>query len=85
MYYNTIMNSKSHAILIKNASSTNTFVSNKIVSANKQGLIINQDPTSRNNTFSNNQPITSGVGAASASPASTVKHQSHSRTTIKSG
>ena len=61
MYYNTIMNSKSHAILIKNASSTNTFVSNKIVSANKQGLIINQDPTSRNNTFSNNQVITSGV------------------------
>ena len=85
MYYNTIMNSKSHAILIKNASSTNTFVSNKIVSANKQGLIINQDPTSRNNIFSNNQVITSGAGAASASPASTVKHQSHSRTTIKSG
>jgi parallel beta-helix repeat protein len=85
MYYNTIMNSKSHAILIKNASSTNTFVSNKIVSANKQGLIINQDPTSRNNTFSNNQVFTSGAGAASASPASTVKHQSHSRTTIKSG
>jgi poly(beta-D-mannuronate) C5 epimerase len=82
MYYNTIMNSKSHAILIKNASSTNTFVSNKIVSANKQGLIINQDPTSRNNIFSNNQVITSG---ASASPASTVKHQSHSRTAIKSG
>jgi parallel beta-helix repeat protein len=70
MYYNTIMNSKSHAILIKNASSTNTFVSNKIVSANKQGLIINQDPTSRNNTFSNNQVFTSGAGAASASPAS---------------
>jgi Tfp pilus assembly protein PilE len=85
MYDNTIMNSKSHAILIKNASSANTFYSNKIISASKQGLSINQDPTSSNNTFSNNQVITSGAEAASASPASAVKHQNHSRTITKSG
>jgi mannuronan 5-epimerase len=55
MYDNTIMNSKSHAILINNGSNGNTFYSNKIVSANKEGLEIDQDATSKNNIFSNNQ------------------------------
>src|SRR5438445_3517732 len=59
MYDNTIMNSKSHAILIKNASSTNTFVSNKIVGTTPQGLKISQDSTSKN-TFSNNQIVSTG-------------------------
>jgi len=72
------MNSKSHAILIKNSSSANTFYSNKIISANKQGLIINQDSTSKNNSFSNNQIISNG--GASTTPAgpstegNTIKH-----------
>ena len=61
MYYNTIMNSKSHAILINNGSNGNTFYSNKIVSANKEGLEIDQDATSKNNIFSNNQIPNSGV------------------------
>ena len=59
MYGNTLMNSKSHAILINNGSNGNTFYSNKIVSANKEGLEIDQDPTSKNNAFSNNQVINS--------------------------
>jgi poly(beta-D-mannuronate) C5 epimerase len=55
MYDNSIMNSKSHAILINNGSNGNTFYSNKIVSTNKEGLEIDQDATSKNNIFSNNQ------------------------------
>ncbi len=47
MYDNTIMNSRSHAILIKNALS-NTFASNKIKGTTPQGLKISQDPTSKN-------------------------------------
>jgi hypothetical protein len=46
---------KSHAILINNGSNGNTFYSNKIVSSNKEGLEIDQDATSKNNIFSNNQ------------------------------
>jgi len=59
MYDNTIMNSKSHAILINNGSNGNTFYSNKIVSANEDGLEIDQDTTSKNNVFSNNQVMNS--------------------------
>jgi parallel beta-helix repeat protein len=59
MYDNTIMNSKSHAILMNNGSNGNTFYSNKIVSANKDGLEIDQDATSKNNVFSNNQVMNS--------------------------
>jgi mannuronan 5-epimerase len=59
MYDNTIMNSKSHAILVNNGSNGNTFYSNKIVSAIKEGLEIKQDATSTNNVFSNNQVINS--------------------------
>ena len=87
MYDNTIMNSKSHAILIKNASSTNAFYTNKIVSANKQGLSINQDPTSKNNTFTNNQIVSGGV--ASSTPAepstetNTIKHPHDKKNSIK--
>jgi hypothetical protein len=56
---NTLMNSKSHAILINNGSNGNTFYSNKIVSATKEGLEIGQDSTSSNNVFSNNHVINS--------------------------
>ena len=59
--------------------------SNKIVSCYTTRTKISQDPTSKNNTFSNNQVITSGAEAASSSPASAVKHQNHSRTITKSG
>ena len=61
MYDNILMNSKSHAILINNGSNGNTFYSNKIVSANKEGLEIGQDATSKNNVFSNNQVINSAA------------------------
>jgi poly(beta-D-mannuronate) C5 epimerase len=59
MYDNVIMNSRSHAILINNGSSGNTFTSNKIVSSIAQGLKIVQDSTSKN-TFSNNQIVSTG-------------------------
>jgi poly(beta-D-mannuronate) C5 epimerase len=87
IYDNTIMNSKSHAILIKNASSANAFYTNKIVSASKQGLVINQDPTSKNNIFTNNQLVSGGV--ASSTPAepstesNTIKHTHNKKTSIK--
>jgi len=61
MYDNTIMNSKSHAILINNGSNGNTFYSNKLISANKDGLEIDQDATSKNNVFSNNQVMNSAL------------------------
>jgi poly(beta-D-mannuronate) C5 epimerase len=87
IYDNTIMNSKSNAILIKNASSANAFYTNKIVSVNKQGLSINQDPTSKNNTFTNNQIVSGGV--ASSTPAepstetNTIKHTHNKKNSIK--
>src|SRR5947209_7319804 len=59
MYDNTIMNSKSHAIIFNNSSNGNTFYSNKLISANKDGLEIDLDGTSKNNVFSNNQVINS--------------------------
>lgn len=60
VYGNSIINSKAHAILVTNGSSSNTFYSNKIISATPAGLKIEQDPTSKNNVFNNNQ-ITSAV------------------------
>jgi parallel beta-helix repeat protein len=61
MYNNTIMNSKSHAIIFNNGSNGNTFYSNKLISTNKDGLEIDQDETSKNNVFSNNQVMNSAL------------------------
>ncbi len=61
IYDNTIMNSISDALLVNKGSLENTFSSNKIVSATPQGLKINQDATSKNNVFSNNQLINSAA------------------------
>jgi parallel beta-helix repeat protein len=79
MYGNTLMNSKSHAILINNGSNGNTFYSNKIVSAIKEGLEIDQDPTSKNNAFSNNQVINS------AGPNNTITNEIHKRNNSEIG
>jgi parallel beta-helix repeat protein len=83
MYDNVIMNSKSHAVLIKNASSTNTFASNKIVGTTPQGLKISQDSTSKN-TFSNNQIVSTGVTFTKAAEPSAevnpVKHPHNKNT-----
>jgi mannuronan 5-epimerase len=57
IFANTISNSMSNAILVASGASSNTFSSNKIVSSNPQGLKIVQDPTSKNNVFSNNQIV----------------------------
>jgi parallel beta-helix repeat protein len=62
---NKIINSKSYAILVKGTSLANTFYSNKIASDNKQGLIISQDPTSKDNVFYNNQ-IANPINVASS-------------------
>ena len=61
IYDNTIMNSISDALLVNKGSLENTFSSNKIVSATPQGLKINQDATSKNNVFSNNQLVNSAA------------------------
>jgi mannuronan 5-epimerase len=55
IYYNTLMNSRDHAIVIDGGSNANTLYSNKIVSTNKKGLDIIQGATSKNNIYSNNQ------------------------------
>ena len=55
------MNSKSHAIVINSGSNANTFYSNKLVSTDKEGLVINQDSTPKNNMFSNNLILNSGT------------------------
>ncbi len=55
VFGNLILNSKAHAILVDNGSSSNTFYSNKIVSNTKADLKTEQDPTSKNNLFNNNQ------------------------------
>jgi parallel beta-helix repeat protein len=60
IFGNTISNSMSNAILVASGASGNTFSSNKIVSSNPQGLKIVQDPTSKNNIFSNNQIVGAG-------------------------
>ncbi|HET7147150.1 MAG TPA: right-handed parallel beta-helix repeat-containing protein [Candidatus Nitrosopolaris sp.] len=57
IFGNTISHSITNAILVASGASGNTFSSNKIVSATPQGLKIEQDPTSANNIFSNNQII----------------------------
>ena len=68
---NTIINSIKSAILVNNGSSGNTISSNKIVSSTPQGLKIEQDPTSKNNLFSENQLIHSSIGskATAVTPA----------------
>jgi mannuronan 5-epimerase len=75
---NTIDNSISQAILINNGSSGNTFYSNKIISSTTAGVKINQDSTSKNNIFYNNQITRSSIGGkATADPnteASDIKH-----------
>lgn len=73
------MNSKSHAILINNSSNGNTFYSNQIVSAIKDGLEIDQDATSTNNAFSNNQVINS------ASQNNTIHNEIHKRNNSEIG
>ena len=69
---NTITNSINNAILLNNGSSGNTFSSNKIVSSTPQGLKIKQDPTSKNNIFSDNQIIrlSAGIPAGSETASS---------------
>jgi poly(beta-D-mannuronate) C5 epimerase len=79
LYRNTLMNSKSHAILINNGSNGNTFYSNQIVSAIKDGLEIDQDATSTNNAFSNNQVINS------ASQNNTIHNEIHKRNNSEIG
>jgi parallel beta-helix repeat protein len=78
MYQNTVINSKAHAIILTNGSYGNVFYSNKIISANKEGLDIEQDSTSKN-TFSYDQIVSNGgASAAQSSPeGNTIKH-SHS-------
>src|SRR6266516_4030496 len=82
MYDNTIMNSKSRAILINNGSSGNTFTANKIVSSTQEGLKIVQDSTSKN-TFSNNQIVATGTPSTKAAEPSlegnTIKHSQNKK------
>jgi parallel beta-helix repeat protein len=61
IFGNTISNSISNAILLATGASGNTFTSNKITSVAPEGLEIEQDPTSKNNVFSNNQLIHSST------------------------
>jgi mannuronan 5-epimerase len=61
---NTISNSISNAILVASGASSNTFTSNKIISATPEGLEIEQDPTSKDNSFSNNELIHSSTQTA---------------------
>jgi parallel beta-helix repeat protein len=63
IFGNTISNSISNAILLATGASGNTFTSNKITSVAPEGLEIEQDPTSKNNVFSNNQLIHSSTRA----------------------
>ncbi len=59
LFRNTISNSLSNAILLTSGASANTFTSNKISGSTPTSLKIEQDPTSKNNIFSNNQIIRS--------------------------
>jgi mannuronan 5-epimerase len=61
IFGNTISNSISNAILLATSASGNTFTYNKIIGASPEGLKIEQDPTSKNNIFSNNQLIRSST------------------------
>src|SRR2546426_1845132 len=75
---NIIDNSISQAILINNGSSGNTFYSNKIISSTTAGLKINQDSTSKNNIFYNNQITRSSIGGnATADPNTEASHIKH--------
>jgi mannuronan 5-epimerase len=56
IFGNTISNSISNAILVATGASSNSFTSNKIIGATPEGEI-EQDPTSKNNIFSNNQIV----------------------------
>jgi hypothetical protein len=51
--------------IFANTMSGNTFSSNKIIGATSEGLEIEQDPTSKNNIFSNYQLIHSSTQATS--------------------
>jgi poly(beta-D-mannuronate) C5 epimerase len=79
LYDNTLTDSKSHAILINNGSNGNTFYSNKLVSTLKDGLEIDQDATSTNNAFSNNQVVNS------ASQNNTIHNEIHKRNNSEIG
>jgi parallel beta-helix repeat protein len=68
IFGNTISNAIREAILIDSGSSVNTFTSNKIVSNMSQGLKIVQGSTSKNNSFANNQIVTSG-GISTTTPS----------------
>ena len=57
IFGNTISNSISNAKLVATGASSNSFTSNKIIGATPEGLEIEQDPTSKNNIFSNNQIV----------------------------
>ncbi|PWU82377.1 MAG: hypothetical protein DLM72_02150 [Candidatus Nitrosopolaris wilkensis] len=62
IFTNTISHPITIAILVASGSSGNTFSSNKIVGSTPQGLKIEQDPTSMNNIFFDNQIIRSSAG-----------------------
>jgi mannuronan 5-epimerase len=80
MYDNKILNSKSHAILINNSSSGNTFSGNKIVGSTPEGVKIVQDSTSKN-TISNNQIVsTSGTLTKAAESENTINHPDTKKT-----
>ncbi len=79
IFGNTVSNSITNAILVASGASGNTFTSNKIVSSTPQGLKIEQDPTTKNNIFSNNQIIHSSTStttnhAPSATPSARQGH-----------
>jgi parallel beta-helix repeat protein len=61
IFGNTITNSMSNAILLASGASGNTFSSNKIISVTPNELEIQQDPTTKNNIFSNNPIIHSST------------------------
>jgi poly(beta-D-mannuronate) C5 epimerase len=63
IFANTISHSITNAILVTSSASSNTFSTNKIVSSTPQGLTIEQDSTSKNNIFANNQLVHSSTQA----------------------
>jgi len=73
MFGNTVSNSITNAILVASGASSNTFTSNKIVSSTPQGLMIDQDPTSKNNIFSNNQLIHSSPTSTTTPAVNHIK------------
>jgi parallel beta-helix repeat protein len=73
IFGNTVSNSITNAILVASGASGNSFTSNKIVSSTPQGLKIEQDPTSKNNIFSNNQLIHSSPTATRTQAVNHIK------------